>query len=276
MLFVLLIGGSVFIVLLYLWMIKPGRYRDDIMKPFERVYIAHRGLFDDAEGIPENSLPAFRRAVEQGYGIELDIQRTKDRHLVVFHDRTLERMCGENKVLTEMTLAEIQEYTLGKSKERIPLFEEVLDVVGGRVPIVVEIKPDGHCFAATADMCKRMENYHGEYCMESFHPLCVWWVRMHYPKVARGQLSMNFFIEEAEKPFHQKLVMTSLVLNLFARPDFIAYKHSQRDQFSYKLLRRLYRVTNAAWTIKSQEQLNAAKDTFQVMIFDSFIPKKDF
>ena len=90
----------------------------------------------------------------------------------------------------------------------------------------------------------------------------------------RGQLSMDFFLEEPDKPFYQKLVMTSLVANSLARPDFIAYKHDHKEQFSYKLCRKMYPVENVAWTIKSQKQLEAAKDTFRVMIFDSFIPKK--
>ena len=261
------------LVLLYLWMLMPGRPRMEMLKPFEEVYIAHRGLFDPEQGIPENSLPAFRRAVEHGYGIELDVQMTKDGKLVVFHDRTLLRMCGVDRVLTKLTYDELMEYSLGNTAEKIPLYEEVLEVVGGKVPLVVEVKPDGKCIKATAAMCKRMETYPGLFCMESFHPICLWWARWHYPSIIRGQLSMNFFIEEADRPFYQKLVMTSLLLNVFARPDFISYKHSQKDQFCYRLLRRLFRVKNAAWTIKSQDQLDRAKDTFQVIIFDSFIPK---
>lgn len=86
---------------------------------------------------------------------------------------------------------------------------------------------------------------------------------------------MNYFIEEKNRPFYQKLVMTSLLFNVFARPDFISYHHAQKNQFSYRLCRKLFKVENAAWTIKSQEQLDQARDTFQVMIFDGFIPKRD-
>lgn len=265
--------GMAYLPMLYLWMIRPGRCRKGRMKPFERQYIAHRGLHDHANGIPENSLAAFRRAVEQGFGVEFDVQMTKDGKLVVFHDATLKRMCDADVVLTELTYEETQAYRLLGTQECIPLFEEVLQVIDGRVPMIIEMKSEGKCIKATEKMCKRMESYRGIYCMESFHPFCVNWVRRHYPEMIRGQLSMNFFLEEPDKPFYQKLVMTSLVANCLARPDFIAYKHDQKEQFSYRLCRKLFPVENIAWTIKSQEQLDAAKDTFQVMIFDSFLPR---
>ncbi|MBR6477816.1 MAG: glycerophosphodiester phosphodiesterase [Lachnospiraceae bacterium] len=259
--------------LLFLWMLGPNRPRRKAMRPFERVYIAHRGLHNAKEGIPENSLTAFRKAVEAGYGVEMDLQLTKDGRLVVFHDDNLERMCGKKKGIKDYTYEELLEFRLSDTDERIPLFDEVLEVIGGRIPMIIEIKSEGRCILATKKACKRLESYRGSYCIESFHPACVWWVRMHYPKIPRGQLSMNYFIEEPDIPLYQKVVMTSMVFNFFSRPDFIAYKHSQKDQFTYRLLRKLYRVVNAAWTIQSQEQLEEAKDVFQVMIFDSFIPK---
>lgn len=266
--------GLFYVPALYLWMIKPNRPRLERMKVFEKQYIAHRGLHDNEGGIPENSLPAFRRAVEAGYGIEFDVQMTRDGKLVVFHDATLKRMCGVDEMPTKLTYAELQKYVLLDTQEHIPLFEEVLQIVDGKVPMIIEMKSEGKCIKATAKMCKRMESYHGVYCMESFHPFCVNYVRRHYPDMIRGQLSMDFFLEEPDKPFYQKLVMTSLVANSLARPDFIAYKHDHKEQFSYKLCRKMYHVENVAWTIKSQKQLEAAKDTFRVMIFDSFIPKK--
>ncbi len=260
--------------LLYLWMLGPNKPRLKAMRPFEKVYIAHRGLHDLSAGIPENSLAAFRRAVEAGYGIEMDLQLTRDGKLVVFHDDTLERMCGVQKRVTRLTYEELRACRLAGTQEKIPLFDEVLKIVAGKVPLIIEMKYEGHCITATKLACKRLESYQGLYCMESFHPGCVWWIRRHYPEILRGQLSMNYFEEEPEKPFYQKLVMTSMVFNVFSRPDFIAYKHSHKDQFSYRLLRRFYRVENAAWTIQSQAQLEEAKDIFRIMIFDGFVPDK--
>ena len=260
--------------LLYLWMLGPNRPRRKEMRPFEKTYVAHRGLYDPAKGIPENSLTAFRLAAEAGYGMEMDLQLTRDGKLVVFHDKTLERMCGTKVNLTDLTYEELQSYRLSGTEERIPLFDEVLEVVDGRTPLIVEIKSEGRCFRTTRMACERLATYPGIYCMESFHPLCMWWVRRHYPKILRGQLSMNYFVEEPKKPFYQKLVMTSMIFNVFSRPDFIAYKHSHREQFSYRLLRKFYRVENVAWTIQSQEELEQARKVFQVMIFDSFLPEE--
>ena len=269
---------SIFLILLwspllYLWMLGPNKPRRKGMRPFEKVLIAHRGLHDAKKGIPENSLTAFRKAVEAGYGMEMDLQLTKDGKLVVFHDQSLMRMCGVKKNLTDLTYAELLQLRLLGTEETIPLFDDVLKIADGKVPLIIEMKSEGRCFRATKMACKRLESYHGLYCMESFHPILMWWVRRHYPQILRGQLSMNYFVEEAGRPFYQKLVMTSMIFNVFSRPDFIAYKHSQREQFSYRLLRRLYPVVNAAWTIKSQKELEQARPDFQVMIFDSFTPK---
>lgn len=259
--------------LLYLWMLGPNKPRLKAMRPFEKTYIAHRGLHDASKGIPENSLKAFRRAVKGGYGMEMDLQLTRDGKLVVFHDKSLERMCGVKKNLTDLTYEELQTYSLAGTQEKIPLFDEVLEIVAGKVPMIIEIKAEGHCIRATKMACERLKTYKGIYCIESFHPACVWWVRRHYPKIPRGQLCMNYFVEEPDKPFYQKLVMTSMVFNCFSRPDFIAYKHSHKEQFSYKLLRKIYHVENVAWTIKSQSQLDEARDVFRVMIFEGFLPK---
>ena len=114
------------------------------MAVFEKQYIAHRGLFDNENGIPENSIPAFKRAVDQGYGIELDVQLTMDHKLVVFHDESLRRLCRADRLLRDCTYAELQEYSLGISRERIPLFEDVLKVVDGKVPLIVEVKQEGN------------------------------------------------------------------------------------------------------------------------------------
>lgn len=259
--------------LLYLWMLGPNKPRLEAMRPFERTYIAHRGLHDAEKGIPENSLEAFRRAVEGGYGMEMDLQLTKDGKLVVFHDKTLERICGVKKNLTDLTYEELCSYRLSGTREQIPLFEDVLRLVDGKVPLIIEMKSEGHCIRATKMACKRLESYPGIYCIESFHPACIWWVRRHYPRILRGQLSMDYFQEESARPFYQKLVMTSMIFNCFTRPDFIAYKHVYKEQFSYRLLRRLYRVENVAWTIRSQRELDKARDVFRVMIFEGFTPK---
>ena len=150
----ILIGG-------YLYMICPNLNKDrkQSMKAFEEVYIAHRGFFDNKKGVPENSIPAFQKAVEYGFGIELDVQLSKDGYLLVFHDDNLKRMCGVDKKLREMNYEEILQYSLLNTNEKIPLFTEVLKVIGGKVPLIVEVKYEGDVINATQKTAEIMDEY---------------------------------------------------------------------------------------------------------------------
>lgn len=264
---VLIIGGS------YLFMINPRVGKDVDMSAFEETLIAHRGYFNNESDSPENSMAAFGKAVENGYGIELDVQLSKDHKLVVFHDNTLTRMCGAEKKVSDCTYEELQQYSLAKSEQKIPLFTEVLELVNGKVPLVVEVKPDGEYIEATKMMYEQIKDYKGIYCMESFHPMAVAWFKKHAPHVVRGQLSMDYFVEDPGRSLIQKVMLSNLMLNWLARPQFIAYNHKQVNQKSYALCRKISRVKNVAWTIRSQEELEKAKEVFTVMIFDSFKPE---
>lgn len=262
----LMLGGA------YLAFLKPNTKRGEAFRLFEEKYVAHRGLFDNAKEYPENSIAAFRRAVEHGYGIELDVQLTLDEVLVVFHDDDLNRMCGVDKKVEECTFEELQQYSLAVSGEKIPLFSDVLDVIDGKSPLVVEIKNSDRWEITTAAAAKMLDEYKGPYCVESFNPFVLDWYRKNRPEIIRGQLSTNYFKDEPQMSFIRKVVLTNLLLNFKAKPDFIAYNHFHKNQFSYKLLRKLFHVKNAAWTVKSQQELDAASDVFTCMIFDSFVP----
>ena len=138
----ILIAAAIIIGLLGLsvYMLRPETEKTRSFAAFDHTMIAHRGLFDNNAEAPENSLAAFRNAVEHGFGMELDVQLTKDEKLVVFHDFDLKRMCGVHKKLTELTYAELEQYFLKNSTEKIPLFSDVLELINGKVPLVVEIK----------------------------------------------------------------------------------------------------------------------------------------
>ena len=135
-------------------------------------YVAHRGLFDNDNGIPENSLPAFVRAYEHGFGIEPDVQMSKDGALVVFHDDDLKRMTGIDGKLVDYTLEELRSFRLIGTDCVIPTFEEFLAAANG-VNLVVEIKTHdniGEVEQKTYDMLK---TYKGRYCVESFNPFII-------------------------------------------------------------------------------------------------------
>ncbi len=258
---------------LYFFCLAPG-HRENIDFPYKDTYIAHRGLFDNHTNHPENTLPAFQSAVHHGYGIELDVQRTKDGKLVVFHDASLLRMCGVDKKVFDCTYTELLNYPLADSTETIPLFQEVLTLVHGQVPLIVEIKSEGDFRKTTKATLAMLQSYTGVFCIESFHPLVLNIVKNNCPELLRGQLSTDFFKDKPEWSWHQKFFLSNLLLNFLSRPDFIAYNHKWKNQFSYRMLRTVFGGVHAAWTIKNQEELEEAKKVFDCIIFDSFLPKK--
>lgn len=266
-------AASVALIGLYLYAIKPNSDRTSKMKPYEERMIAHRGLFDNNSSLPENSVASFRLAVENGYGIELDVQLTADKKLVVFHDENLKRMCGIDKILHKCSYKELQQYRLADSNERIPLFSEVLSVIGGKVPLIVEIKSEGDWKTTTQMTAELLDHYSGLYVIESFHPGAVKWFRKKRPDIIRGQLSMDYFKHGEKLPWIIKFLLTNLMLNFISRPDFIAYDHTQADQLSYKICRKLFKVENVAWTIQNEDDLRKARKNFNCFIFDGFIPK---
>lgn len=263
----------VILFVLYLFLIAPRMFGKPDRTPLYGVLYAHRGLFDNKTDAPENSLPAFRKAVEAGYGIELDVQLTKDNVLVVFHDASLKRMCGVDGNVWEYTLEELQQFKLADSNETIPTFKDVLATVDGKVPLIIEYKLD----VAQTKVCElaneMLSTYTGSYCIECFHPLAVMWYRKHRPDVIRGQLCMEYWKEEKYKGNLMFLMLSYLVTNVVTRPDFIAYQHSDASNLSRRIDAKLGALS-VCWTIKNQEQFEEAKKHFDLFIFDSFIPKE--
>lgn len=239
---------------------------------FRQVYFAHRGLHDNASEAPENSMAAFLKAVEAGFGMELDVHVSKDGIPVIFHDFKLERICGVPGCVEDYTYEELQQFTLCNSGERIPSFAELLAMVRGRVPLIVEIKSES---VKVAPSCEKIDAllraYQGAYCIESFNPLVLWWFRFHHGSVVRGQLSSNFR-KDGGYTHVMYFFMTHLLLNFLTKPDFIAYNHKFYKEPGRRICKKLYRCPAAAWTIQSQKDLEAMRGDFDVFIFDSFRP----
>ena len=253
---------------LYLFLVAPRMFGKLDRSALMGVHYAHRGLFDNDSDAPENSLKAIQKAVEAGYGIEFDIQLSKDDVPVIFHDASLKRMCGVDGEIWDYTLEELQKMKLANSNETIPTLEQVLGVVDGKVPLIVEYKMD----RVDTKVCELgnaiLEKYNGVYCIESFHPFAVKWYRDHRPDVIRGQLSQDF--SKTDYKGIQYWAMTHLLLNFLTRPDFIAYNHKDADIFSRRLCAQLGALS-VAWTIKNRKQYEDAKPYFDLVIFDSFI-----
>lgn len=256
----------------YIFASSPGFRRRERWQHLLGWDYAHRGLYNNKKKLPENSMAAFRRAVRHDYGIELDVHLTADNQLVVFHDDTLIRMCGVNKKINQMPLADLQQYTLLDSEEHIPLFKDVLALVDGRVPLIIELKVDGGNQNLLCPLVwQQLERYRGSYCIESFHPFVLQWFKRHQPQVVRGQLSCNFFKENPHCDF-VLLLMTHLMTNFFTRPDFIAYKYLDTRNPAFRLNQKLHRVMTVVWTIPSKPAYERYKSRVDAIIFEGFEP----
>lgn len=268
-----LIIAFVIILLLYLWLIKPGIADRPDIAPLMGHYYAHRGLHDNETDAPENSMNAFKKAIDAGYGIELDVQLTKDRIPVVFHDETLKRVCGVDGRVRDYTYEELQQFRLCRSDERIPLFSDFLKLVDGKVPLIIEIKIHENVDTVCSIADELIKEYRGTYCIESFHTMAVQWYRKHRPEVIRGQLSTDFSKPGKRESWY--LCMVHYLLgNVMGRPDFIAYDHLHKNNISRRLCRYLFGALSVAWTIKSQKELDACKKDFDLFIFEGFVPEE--
>ncbi len=232
---------------------------------------AHRG-FHDKPQVPENSLAAFRRAVEHGFGAELDIHLTKDGKLVVFHDSKLARCTGAEGILEDKTLAELRELRLEGTDELIPTFDEVLDVFENATPLIIELKTyAGNHEALAKAAVERLDRYKGKYCIESFDPRAIGDIRKLRPDIVRGQLSTNFRQDPDEAPKGTAGLLTDLKMDFISKPDFVAYNFNYRDQPAFvKAVAR--GIQGVAWTIRTREDLKAAEDLGYIPIFEQFDP----
>lgn len=233
---------------------------------------AHRGLHGN--GVPENSIAAFRLAVEKGYGSELDIHLMKDGNLAVIHDPSLKRTAGADVFIEDLTAEDLPNYRLEGTDEQIPLFSQVLELYAGKAPLIVELKSErGNHAALCAAACKLLDGYNGVYCVESFDPQCIAWMRKNRPELIRGQLSANFFIAKKSKlPWPAKWAMTTQILNFNSVPDFIAYKFADRKRLGIFICRSLWGAQGVAWTIKAKEDYDTAVKEGWIPIFEGFEP----
>ena len=258
------------LALFYLFALH-GRMGHSRLRRFQKFAYAHRGLH--SEHIPENSMAAFRAAKEKGYGIELDVHLLKDGNLAVIHDHSLLRTALSDVQIEDLTAADLTNYRLANG-ETIPLLSEVLALMNGKTPLIIELKSTMENFAALTDTAvAAMEGYTGLWCMESFDPRCVRHLKKQYPKVIRGQLSENFPRNpKVAAPLWMKCVMALLLPNFLTSPDFVVYRFAHCKLFSLQLCRRLWRIPIVAWTIQSQEDFDLAIEEGYIPIFENFLP----
>lgn len=233
---------------------------------------AHRGLHGN--GIPENSMAAFKAALDGGYGIELDVHLLRDGNLAVMHDSLLNRTTGCAGHIEDLTTEQLKDYPLEGTGETIPEFMDVLTLFNGKAPLIIELKPENGNQAALAEaVCKMLETYKGVYCIESFDPRCVQWVYKNRPDIIRGFLSENFTRSKNDLPNSLRFLLTHCMTNFLCVPDFVAYKFADRkDTFSNWLCRNLWKAQGVSWTLKTKEEYDIAVKEGWLPIFEGFRP----
>jgi len=225
--------------------------------------IAHRGLW--GENIIENSLTAYQNAVDNNFPIEIDLYASLDGVLYSFHDKTLVRMTGEKGFIYEKTSNEINSLKLSNSNEHIPSFKEVLNLVNGKVPLLIEIKNQPRKDIVSL-ILSELTNYNGEFAIQSFNPLYINKVKRLAPNIMRGILATNVKEElKDEKPL-TKFIVKNMALNFLCKPHFIS--------FDYRGLPLRKRKTKnkqvICWTVTDKPTIEKIKPYAKNIIFEKF------
>ena len=258
-----------FVVILYVYLIAPRMFHKPDCSVLVGTNFAHRGIHNKKCGRPENSLSAIQMAVDLHYGIEIDVQLTKDNKVVVFHDFDLKRVCGIDKKVCDLTYEELTKYHLLDTKEQIPLLSQVLEIVDGSVPLLVEFK----CKNIKDQIAPRADDllaeYKGVYYIQSFHPIVLWWYRKNKPNIIRGQLAEHHGWKNLLYNF-VLFLHKHLIFNAVSRPDYISYNFEHQKEVSLNICKYFFRRPIAAWTVRSKKELQKCMDKFDVIIFEDF------
>ena len=263
---------AVLVSLLVIFLIATSK-RYEKMEKYKCVKYAHRGLHDTERA--ENSLSAFKRAKEAKFGIELDIRLSRDGVPVVFHDATLMRVCAVEGKVSDFTLDELKTMKLMGTDDTIPTLSEVLELIDGDVPLLIELKMEPGEYDIAERFLEVIEDYQGEYIVESFNPVALKVIRKKRPDILRGILSCKYMDDEKYRGKLLYFLLENLAFNFMARPDFISYEKGGHRKKAVRFLRRTYKAPLFAWTVESEEEeIKAASHGFDTVIFEKYIPEK--
>jgi glycerophosphoryl diester phosphodiesterase len=232
--------------------------------------IAHRGLWTP-DGAPENSLSAFQAACAHGYGIELDVQLSADGEAMVFHDHTLERMCGVEGRLSDHTKADLQSMKLKGTDETIPTLADTLTLVGHRAMVHIELKtPYGEVGPLERRVSEVLIDHNGPTCIIGFNPYSHAWFADHHPQILRGLDSYSYrgngdkTLAPEKRAAYAKLEHVAL-----AKPHFLALGVDMLPSD----LADAYRAKGypiVAWTVRTPEHWEELKSHCDNLIFEGF------
>lgn len=265
---------SIAVILTALWAVLcPGRPSAAQRALLTGVNYAHRGLHTRDKSVPENSLAAFAAAVKAGYGIELDVQLSQDGEVMVFHDDTLDRVCGVEGRVDAYPAEALQQMALCGTRETVPLFTQVLDTVRGQAPLIVELKTGPRKKELCEKVLLLLRGYKGPYCIESFDPRIVAWFRKNAPDILRGQLTdaPGAF---GGQPFVQRVALGNVLANCIARPQFIA--HGPGSKTPFVRLAESMGALRVCWTVRDTDNIDSKQAANDAVIFEFYSPAPRF
>ena len=272
--FIVIVSLIVIFAVLYVFLTLP-RVFDSANMDLLKIDYAHRGLHGN--GIPENSLAAYSNAIDNGYGIEIDVQLSSDGEIFVFHDHSAARMCGIDKKLSEMTAEEIKTLRLADTDEHIPTLAEVLTLVDARGPLLIEVK----YYAETTKLCtllaEALDSYDGSFAVQSFDPRVLRYFKKYRPRFARGQLVTKAAKRserkgtDAQNPF-VSFLLNHLLLNVLSRPDFISIQKNHTRELGFIIATEVFKAKAFIWTVKNDKQYEFFKKQGYFSIFENIRP----
>ncbi len=216
----------------------------------DKIKIAHRGLWN--KNLPENSLGAFKRSLQELIPIELDVHMLKDGTLIVIHDDNAKRMTGVDIAFKKATYDDIKDLSLLNTPYHIPKFSDVLKLVDGKVLLDIEIKFDVKNFKICKLINNELKNYHGDVIIKSFNPFYIFWFRLYAKKYMRGLLVSSLKGIQVKKII--KWLTYHMCFNFLAKPDFIAF--DKRD-LPNKKIEKLHKkgIPILIWTTNSHNEI---------------------
>lgn len=230
--------------------------------------IAHRGLH--TKDYPENSMGAFQNAIKKGYTIELDVHLLKDGKIAVFHDDNVSRMTGINAKIKNLTSEEVKHLKLADTEFTIPLFDEVLELVNGKVPLLIETKTDRRAGKLEKVLYERLKSYNGEFVVQSFSPFSLSWFKKNAPDVWRGQLAGSFTQDDVTVSSFTRFILKRMLLNKISKPNFISY---EANCLPNKYVDKYKNLPVLAWVVQNEKEQKRVSEHCNNIIFENFEPK---
>lgn len=258
------------IVVFYNFATAGEAISEDKISWIKETPIAHRGVH--TKDIPENSLSAFENALKNNYAIELDVQFTKDKEVVVFHDENLKRMTNDTRNIEDVNYDELKNLRLDNTNEIIPTLEEVLELVDSKVAILIEIKDCKDYIELSEKTYEILKGYEGNYAIQSFNPFILEWYKNNASEVIRGQLSGTFTEGSESLNSFEKFVLKNMLLNFKSKPNYIGYELEGIPKSKLESLRKKG-VPIIVWTVKNKEDMEKAYKYSDNITFENFLPK---